>query len=626
MPKGTDGDKMKRFIKSFLKNIADFILINISVAFAIVLKFDFRLSAFDDYVFDFLFGIPILTVSYFGMMLLLRTHRILWQFAGVRDRTEFAFFVAAANVPYIIIHALLTGGYPASIYIISAIIMLMALLVLRTAYKVLYKFRTRKEGRSFLAKDKHNVMIIGAGSAGNMLLHDIVNNPQMREYRAACFIDDDPLKIGRSLGRVKVVGDTSTIAANAAKYNISVIIFAIPSCPPGRKAEILGICSKTEKPVKTIPSVNQMVDGRVTMNNIRDIQVEDLLGREPVELDLQRVRDYVAGRVVMVTGGGGSIGSELCRQIASYSPRRLIIFDIYENSVYDIVNELKWNNPSLELTALIGSVRDSGRVEAVLAAYRPDVIYHAAAHKHVPLMEDSPHEAVKNNVFGTYNMVRAADKFGIGRFIMISTDKAVNPTNVMGATKRICEMIIQSYARRSKTEFAAVRFGNVLGSNGSVIPLFKKQIEKGGPVTVTDPEITRFFMTIPEAVSLVLDAGADAKGGEIFILDMGKPVKILTLAENLIQLSGLAPYKDIQIKFTGLRPGEKLYEEVLMDEEGLQKTNNSLISVGRPIEFDEDEFQRKLAELAEAVKNDESDIRALIAGIVRTYRNPENGK
>ena len=388
-----------------------------------------------------------------------------------------------------------------------------------------------------------------------------------------------------------------------------------------QKYEILNICQQTGCTLKIIPSIYQMMDSSENglSKKIRKVEIEDLLGREPISLDVNNIVEYVSGKTVLVTGGGGTIGSELCRQIANHSPKKLVIFDIYENNAYDIQNELKRTHPELDFITLIGSVRDSKRMDSVFKEYRPDIIYHAAAHKHVPLMEDSPNESIKNNVFGTLKTAQCADKYGAEKFVLISTDKAVNPTNIMGASKRICEMIIQSYNNRSKTEFVAVRFGNVLGSNGSVIPLFKKQIASGGPVTVTDPNIIRYFMTIPEAVTLVLQAGASAKGGEIFVLDMGKPVKILTLAENLIKLSGFTPYKDIQIEFIGLRPGEKLYEEMLMAEEGLKNTENSLIHIGKPIEFDEQEFFAILEKMRNVMYNDYTDIRHYVKMIVPTY-------
>lgn len=396
-------------------------------------------------------------------------------------------------------------------------------------------------------------------------------------------------------------------------------MIAMPSATHGTIQEILDICSQTSCKLKVLPGLYQLVNGEVSVSKLRNVEIEDLLGRDPVDTQIDRIMDYVSGKTVLVTGGGGSIGSELCRQIARHTPKRLVIFDIYENNAYDIQQELKRDYPDLDLVVLIGSVRNTHRINNIFETYRPQIVYHAAAHKHVPLMEDSPNEAIKNNVMGTYKTAQAADRYHASRFVLISTDKAVNPTNIMGASKRLCEMIVQMMNHQSQTEFVAVRFGNVLGSNGSVIPLFKKQIEEGGPVTVTHPDIIRYFMTIPEAVSLVLQAGAQAKGGEIFVLDMGKPVKILDLALNLIRLSGYKPYEDIDIQFTGLRPGEKLYEELLMSEEGLQSTENELIHIGKPIEFDEEEFRQQLEELDQMSKTDDAKIKEKVMEIVPTY-------
>ncbi len=465
-----------------------------------------------------------------------------------------------------------------------------------------------------------NIMIIGAGAAASMVINEM-HEHRLTGLHFKCVIDDDAAKKNTYISGVKVYGDRNSIIEAAQKFQINTILFAIPSCDSKNKYEILNICKETGCILKTVPSIYQLMNvaEKGIAREIREVQIEDLLGREPIKLNVNSVIDYVKDRTVLVTGGGGSIGSELCRQIAAHCPRRLIIFDVYENNAYDIQNELHRTYPALDLVTLIGSVRDSRRIEGVFEKYRPEIIYHAAAHKHVPLMEDSPNEAIKNNVFGTLKTAKCADKYGAEKFVLISTDKAVNPTNIMGASKRICEMIIQTFNKRSKTEFVAVRFGNVLGSNGSVIPFFKKQIAAGGPVTVTDPGIIRYFMTIPEAVSLVLQAGASAHGGEIFVLDMGKPVKILDLAENLIKLSGFTPYKDIKIEFIGLRPGEKLYEEMLMDEEGLRETENSLIHIGRPIEFDEDEFFKKLDDLKKGMYDDSIDMRAIVSEIVPTY-------
>ncbi len=462
------------------------------------------------------------------------------------------------------------------------------------------------------------VIIIGAGDAGVSLLKEIEHSDKLK-YAVKCFIDDDVLKHGTYISGVRVAGGREKIKDVVKKYSIKEIYIAMPSCGGEVVEELVTLCKKFNCVVKTLPGMYQLINGEISVNHLREVSIEDLLSRKAISVNLDKVMDYVQDKVVMVTGGGGSIGSELCRQIASHSPHQLIIVDIYENNAYDIQQELLKKFPNLNLVTLIASVRDEIRMERIFATYRPQIVYHAAAHKHVPLMEESPNEAIKNNVFGTFKTAKLADKYGVKRFVLISTDKAVNPTNVMGASKRICEMIVQSFDKKSKTEFVAVRFGNVLGSNGSVVPLFKKQIEAGGPVYVTHPEIIRYFMTISEAVALVIQAGAYAKGGEIFVLDMGRPVKILDLAENLIRLSGYEPYKDIEIKFTGLRPGEKLYEEMLMSEEGLQETDNKLIHIGKPIEMDTEIFFNQLDRLKLALKNEPTDARRLISEIVPTY-------
>lgn len=468
-------------------------------------------------------------------------------------------------------------------------------------------------------------MVIGAGEAANVIIKEIVNS-NFSTMVIRCIIDDDKGKWGRFIQGIKVVGGRDKIIECADIYDIDEIIVAMPSISRKQMSEILDICKETNCKLRSLPGMYQLVNGEVSVSKLRDVEVEDLLGRDPIEVDLDSILSYVQGKKVLVTGGGGSIGSELCRQIANHKPAQLIIVDIYENSAYDIQQELLTNHPELNLVVLIASVRNTNRINWIFEHYKPDIVYHAAAHKHVPLMETSPNEAVKNNVFGTWKTAFAAATNGTKRFVMISTDKAVNPTNIMGASKRICEMIIQTFNKHYDTEFVAVRFGNVLGSNGSVIPLFKKQIMAGGPVTVTHPDIIRYFMTIPEAVSLVLQAGAYAKGGEIFVLDMGKPVKILDLAKNLIRLSGYRVDEDIKIEFTGLRPGEKLYEELLMAEEGMKETANKLIHIGKPIEIDEDKFFIQLKNLKEASKNESADIRSLIREIVPTYHYQEDGE
>ena len=482
--------------------------------------------------------------------------------------------------------------------------------LLHTA-KVKFAHMTRSSGL-------RNIMIIGAGDAGRAIANELVNSSYVRDH-VVCVIDDNPVKLNKRLCGVPIVGDRHSIPEMVERYKIHKIVFAIPSCPAKHRKEILDICTTTGCEVQMLPGIYQMVNGEVSVSKLRNVDPQDLLGRDPIQVNLDEIIGYISGKTVLVTGGGGSIGSELCRQIARANPKKLIIFDIYENNAYDIQMELCRLHPELDLEVLIGSVRNTARVNYVVSTYKPDLVFHAAAHKHVPLMEDSPNEAIKNNVFGTYKMAKAAAANGVRRFVLISTDKAVNPTNIMGASKRLCEMVVQMMNRNSETEFVAVRFGNVLGSNGSVIPLFKKQIEAGGPVTVTHPDIIRYFMTIPEAVSLVLQAGYYAKGGEIFVLDMGEPVKIDTMARNMIRLSGYEPDVDIQIRYTGLRPGEKLYEELLMKEEGLQETDNKMIHIGKPIEMDDALFLRQLEQLDQACREETSDMKRIVAAIVPTY-------
>ena len=490
--------------------------------------------------------------------------------------------------------------------------------MIRFSYR-LWRTALRKISHMSHASGLKNVMLIGAGDAGRALALEFTNSDFVKDH-LACVIDDNPVKLNKRLCGAPIVGNRYDIPEMVNQYKISKIIFAIPSCSAKVRKEILDICTTTGCEVQMLPGIFQMVNGDVSVSKLRKVDPQDLLGRDPIKVNLEEIFDYIHGKVVMVTGGGGSIGSELCRQIASAKPEQLIIFEIYENSAYDIQMELKRRYPELNLQVLIGSVRNTNRVDYVVGKFKPDLIFHAAAHKHVPLMEDSPNEAIKNNVFGTYKMAKAAAKYGVKRFVLISTDKAVNPTNIMGASKRLCEMVVQMMNRSSKTEFVAVRFGNVLGSNGSVIPLFKKQIEAGGPVTVTHPDIIRYFMTIPEAVSLVLQAGYYARGGEIFILDMGEPVKIDTMARNMIRLSGYEPDVDIKIVYTGLRPGEKLYEELLMKEEGLQETANKLIHIGKPIDMDDEKFREQLQRLELACKAEVTNMKDIVAEIVPTYK------
>lgn len=611
----------KRDLLVTLLYFLDTVVLMVSVMFSVWMRSEFKLSALTKELTrgSFWTSMVLLAVVYACVFTLSRTYQVLWEYASLRDVCIVSVCAMGSSIVFALMRTVLKFPYFApSVYIMAILLSGAGVVAIRMALRTL----KRKPWRGIMPKsNRNNTMIIGAGAAANILLHEIKTSPAL-EYYPVCILDDSPEKRRSTVYGVKVVGNCDKIEEIAEKYDIKTIIFAIPSATPERKGEILRRCSKTGCAVKTLPSIGQMIDKKFGLSNIRSINIEDLLGRPPIKIKLDSVMDYVSGKTVLVTGGGGSIGSELCRQIAEHSPHKLIIFDIYENNAYAIQNELQRTHPEVDVKVLIGSVRDSKRLDAVFSRYHPNIVYHAAAHKHVPLMEDNPNEAVKNNVFGTLKTVRTADKFGVERFVLISTDKAVNPTNVMGATKRICEMIVQTYNKHSETEFVAVRFGNVLGSNGSVIPLFKDQIANGGPVTVTHKDIIRYFMTIPEAVSLVLQAGASARGGEIFVLDMGEPVKIVDLAENIIRLSGYTPYKDIDIKFTGLRPGEKLYEELLMDEEGLEATENNLIHIGKPIDINEDEFFADLEELSKIMYDDNADVRRVIKKIVKTYREP----
>ena len=509
---------------------------------------------------------------------------------------------------------------PISVYFLSATFASALTLYARLTYRM---FRNTKIAQGGVTRRR--TLVIGAGDAASTLLHELSKN-KSPDMNIICCVDDAPEKVGRNIMGIEIMGTTDDIPELVERCEIETLLLAIPTVDEENKRRILGICNKTKCNVRILPDIVKLIaDGKDILSRIRDVRVEDVLGRPEIELK-DSTNELITGKTVMVTGGGGSIGSELCRQIAMCSPKKLIILDIYENSAYSIQQELlRRYGKRLNLHVLIASVRDSKKIDALFRANRPDVVFHAAAHKHVPLMEISPEEAVKNNVFGTYNVACAADRYGAERFVLISTDKAVNPTNVMGATKRVCEMIVQALAQKSKTKYVAVRFGNVLGSNGSVLPLFKEQIAAGGPVTVTDPEIVRFFMTIPEAVQLVLEAGQMGKGGEIFVLDMGKPVKILDLAENLIKLSGLIPYKDIEIKFTGLRPGEKLYEELLMDEEGVRKTGNRKIFIGSPLGLSKDTFFEQLAELKKiAYSNHSENLVQALLDLVPTFTHKEH--
>ena len=617
----TKKDRIQLLVRRFFLFLTDTFLLNACVYLSLIMRFDVGIVSIEpQYISNYVENVLPYTIMSLLIFWLFRLYHSLWQYASIAEVYRIAEACITVEVVHFLSNKIVGNMLPRSCYFNAAIYLIIAICASRFMYRmirtVLNKYRN--------IKTSNNVMIIGAGEATNVIMREIQNSSYLANSNIACIIDDDRRKVGKYIQGVKVIGTRDKIKEAAKLYDIDEIIFAIPSASNEVKRDILNICKETDCTLKILPGVYQMVDGEINVNSIRNVDVLDLLGRDPIEVDIESIMGYVKDKVIMVTGGGGSIGSELCRQLVSHKPKQLIIFDIYENNAYDIQQELKINYPDANVVTLIGSIRNVSRLESVFAQYKPDIVYHAAAHKHVPLMEVSPDEAVKNNVVGTWNVARMADKYGVKKFVMISTDKAVNPTNVMGATKRICEMIVQTYNEISKTDFVAVRFGNVLGSNGSVIPLFKRQIEAGGPVTVTDPNIIRYFMTIPEAVSLVLQAGAYAKGGEIFILDMGEPVKIDDLAKNLIRLSGYTLGVNMEIKYTGLRPGEKLYEELLMKEEGLQETDNKLIHIGKPIEFDKENFFDNLEKLKEEAYSETGNIRELIKEVVPTYHPGEH--
>ena len=574
---------------------------------------DFKITTFS------LLAMFIYTGINVGFLLYFRCYDSLWKCGGEKEVSNIFLACFCAAVTSLLVMAGLDYNMEIVFFVVNLLMIIVGMTSIRVAYRamrrVVMQMRVNQN-----ASNSSRVLIVGAGVAGNMIMRELFENPELKKLPVAV-IDDDKEKTGKYVFGVPVLGTTKDIDKIVKEENIDEIIICIANIEPKRKKEIIDICKNTNTKLKTIPGIYEIIDGKVNVTKIRDVQIEDLLGREPVKMNLNDMDSIINDKVVMVTGGGGSIGSELCRQIAKYNPRQLIILDIYENNAYEIQQELiRHYHENLNLKVLIASVRDEHKMDKIFEQYKPEIVFHAAAHKHVPLMEDSPCEAIKNNVFGTQNVVNLSDKYNVKKFVLISTDKAVNPTNIMGATKRCCEMIVQTKNKTSKTEFVAVRFGNVLGSNGSVVPLFKKQIEEGGPVTVTHEEVTRFFMTIPEAVSLVLQASAMAKGGEIFVLDMGEPVKIIDLARNLIKLSGFEPNVDIKIEVTGLRPGEKLYEEVLMDEEGLQKTSNNQIRIGRPIEIDEAEFKKELNILKRVADNDQDEkVDLIMKSIVPTY-------
>ena len=627
--------------------VYDVIAVSLSYFLALWFRYDCRFSSISwEYLSAWRRFAPVYAVICLIVFLLFKLYNSIWRFASYTELTRLVMAALVTAVLHAVGITVLFQRMPASYYVAGAMLQFLLVAGIRFSYRFVLLVHKRNLRRS----EYERVMLIGAGSAGQLILRDLQRMEDVKE-KVVCIIDDSSNKWGRSMEGVPIVGGRDTILENVEKYRIRKIYLAIPSATPEQRRDILNICKETDCEMKVMPGISQLVKGEVSISDMKDVSVEDLLGREQIRPEMKEVYDFISGKVVLITGGGGSIGSELCRQTAAHHPKQLIIFDIYENNAYEIQNELKDTYPDLNLVTLIGSVRDSRRIFQVFEEYHPQIVYHAAAHKHVPLMEDSPNEAIKNNVFGTYKTAYAAMANGCERFVLISTDKAVNPTNIMGASKRLCEMVIQTFdgkikagrandlpqlfthlgdetdgsdrvlntVNSAKTEFVAVRFGNVLGSNGSVIPLFKKQIARGGPVTVTHPDIIRYFMTIPEAVRLVMLAGTFAEGGEIFVLDMGSPVKIDTLARNLIRLSGYKPDVDIKIEYTGLRPGEKLYEEKLMAEEGLRRTDNELIHIGCPIPFDEDAFLNRLGDLMTAAYHNDSAIRERVAGMVDTY-------
>ena len=627
----------------------DIVAVNFAYFFGLWLRFDLQFSHIpQDYLSSFLQFTPVYTIFSIIVFYRLRLYKSLWRFASLSELNRIVCASAITSLFQIVGITVFCQRMPVSYYLIGAALQFAAVVGVRFSYRYIILLRKKKKQTG---ENVRNAMVIGAGAAGQIIIKELKNSSETRAV-PCCIIDDNSNKWGRFMYNVPIVGGRDSIMENVKKYHIDEILFAIPTARPEERRDILNICKETGCDLKSLPGVYQLANGEVSLSKMKAVAVEELLGRDPIKVDLEEIFCYLRGKTILVTGGGGSIGSELCRQIAGHEPKQLILFDIYENNVYDIEQELKRKYPNLNLTALIGSVRDSRRINQVFETYHPEIVYHAAAHKHVPLMETSPNEAIKNNVIGTYKTAYAALKNGTQRFVLISTDKAVNPTNIMGASKRLCEMIIQSMdviakagrmeilpflhehseendenlkisATKTKTEFVAVRFGNVLGSNGSVIPLFKKQIEAGGPVTVTHPDIIRYFMTIPEAVSLVLQAGVLARGGEIFVLDMGEPVKIDTLARNLIKLSGYKPDEDIQVVYTGLRPGEKLFEEKLMAEEGMKKTKNELIHIGKPIPFNTEVFLLQLTHLAKACNRNSKDIVEMVEEMVTTFHPAE---
>lgn len=589
----------------------------ISVLASMILTWKYKSLDINTIILPLIVYMLIHTISF----KLFKCYSSLWRYAGEEEMVSILSACIVYVIPVYIVHQLIGIDYSILFYVVSTILIIGYTGGLRLVYRTGRRFKTRM----VVSQDSQRVLVVGAGSAGQMIINELKENPQLKKVPVG-IIDDDINKIGRVIHNVKILGNTSQVKEIVEKENVDEIILAMANVDNARKSEIINICKETKCKLKTIPGIYEIIDGKVDIKKIRDVDIEDLLGREPIKVNMEEMSGYIEERTVLVTGGGGSIGSELCRQIASFNPKHLIIVDNYENNAYAIQQELiRKYEGKLNLSTIIASIREYKRMDEIFNEYKPDVVFHAAAHKHVPLMENSPSEAIKNNIFGTLNVARLADTYKVKRMVLISTDKAVNPTNIMGATKRAAEMIIQTINKNSETEFVAVRFGNVLGSNGSVIPLFKKQIAEGGPVTITHPDIIRYFMTIPEAVQLVLQAGAMAKGGEIFILDMGEPVKIVDLANNLIRLSGFEPGVDIKIEYSGLRAGEKLYEELLMSEEGLTKTANSKIFIGKPVEFDTKKVMHNLEMLKKIVDNEDVElIDSVMRSFVTTYIRPED--
>lgn len=612
--------------KMLMLLLADSLIILISYFTALLLRFDFVFSSIpQEYLTGYLWSMPFWIISTVVVFYICRLYHSIWRLASVAELQMILIAYAVLAVVYSVGMLFMEMRMPRSYYFIGFLLSFLLTTGMRFSYRIL-RFYINSSNTELNSEktEKEHIMVIGAGAAGQALIKEIINSDKL-DAQVVCIIDDNPTKYGRILEGITIVGDRYQIPEMVKKYRVSRIIYAIPAASPEDRKAILNICKDTGCRLQTVPGVYQLVNGEVNISRLRNVEITDLLGRAQVKVNMDEIFASIGGKTLLVTGGGGSIGSELCRQIAAAHPKKLIIFDMYENNAYEIQQELlRKYGKSLDLEVLIGSVRNTNRIRWIMQKYRPDVVFHAAAHKHVPLMEDSPNEAIKNNVMGTYKTAIAASRAGVKKFVLISTDKAVNPTNIMGASKRLCEMVVQMMNRQSEnTDFVAVCFGNVLGSNGSVIPLFKKQIAEGGPVTVTDKNIIRYFMTIPEAVSLVLQAAHYAKGGEIFILDMGEPVRIDEMARNLIRLSGFTPDVDIKVEYTGLRPGEKLFEELLMAEEGMQDTPNKLIHIGKPIEMDDAAFKKKLRQLDEAAYQEIDRMRKLVAEVVPTY-HPES--